>query len=61
MEIKQTNHVALNLIAFVAVVFIAFVGRYFIVPLLFAIILSVLIYPFVHFFESKICFNRGIF
>jgi predicted PurR-regulated permease PerM len=57
---KRGHHISLDIFAFIAIIFIAFIGRNFIVPLLFAIILSVLIFPFVRFFESKICFNRII-
>lgn len=60
MEIKYNSHIAQNFIAFIAIIFIAYVGRDFIVPLLFAIILSVLIFPIVRFFETKLCFNRII-
>lgn len=60
MEKKYSSHIALNLIAFYAIVLIAYVGRDFIVPLLFAIILSILIFPIVRFFENILCFNRVI-
>lgn len=58
MEIKTKHHIALDIFAFIAIVFMAFIGRDFIVPLLFAIILSVLIHPIVKYFENKICLNR---
>ncbi|GIZ08416.1 AI-2E family transporter [Flavobacterium sp. UMI-01] len=54
------NHVALDLLAVVLIVFMAYILQDFIIPLLFAIILSVLIYPIVQYFESRLCFNRII-
>jgi predicted PurR-regulated permease PerM len=54
----QITHPALRLITFIASVFIAYMLQDFIIPLLFAIILSVLVYPIVRFFEKKLCFNR---
>lgn len=54
----KPHHITLDILAFIAIVFIAFIGRDFIVPLLFAVILSVLIFPFVKYFENKICLNR---
>ncbi|WP_366183941.1 AI-2E family transporter [Flavobacterium ovatum] len=54
------NHIALDLLGVVLIVFIAYLLQDFIIPLLFAIILSVLIYPIVQFFESRLCFNRII-
>jgi predicted PurR-regulated permease PerM len=55
---KNNNHIALDLLAFISVVFIAYMLQDFLIPLLFAIILSVLIYPIVHYFETKLCFSR---
>lgn len=52
------NHVALDLLSFIAIVFLAYILQDFLIPLLFSIILSVLIYPVVQFFESRLCFNR---
>ena len=57
---SKKDHIALDLIAFISIVFIAYMLQSFLIPLLFAIILSVLIYPIVHYFESKLCFNRII-
>jgi predicted PurR-regulated permease PerM len=54
----KNNHVALDLFAFIAIVFIAYMLQDFFIPLLFATILSVLIYPIVHYFETRLCFNR---
>jgi predicted PurR-regulated permease PerM len=58
METKIKHHNALDLFSFIAITFIAIIGRDFFVPLLFAAILSVLIFPTVRYFENKICFNR---
>ncbi|WP_418263177.1 AI-2E family transporter [Flavobacterium faecale] len=54
------SHLALDLLGLVLIIFIAFILQDFVIPLLFAIILSVLIYPIVQFFESRLCFNRII-
>jgi predicted PurR-regulated permease PerM len=54
----KKNHIALDLLAFISIVFIAYMLQDFLIPLFFAIILSVLIYPIVHYFESRLCFNR---
>ena len=54
----RNDHVALDLLAFIAIVFIAYMLQDFLIPLLFAIILSVLIYPIVYYFENRLCFNR---
>ncbi|HMQ43221.1 AI-2E family transporter [Mariniflexile maritimum] len=59
MTIKNTgNHSALNLISLIAVVFILYVLKPFIVPLLFAVILSVMVFPLQSFLENKWRFNR---
>jgi predicted PurR-regulated permease PerM len=58
--LDKKDHIVLDLLAFISIVFIAYILQSFLIPLLFAIILSVLIYPVVHFFESKLCFNRII-
>ncbi len=52
------NHIALDLLAFISLVFIAYMLQDFLIPLFFAIILSVLIYPIVHYFETRLCWNR---
>lgn len=57
---SDKNHIALDLLAFVIIVFIAYLLQDFIIPLLFAVILSVLIYPIVQFFEFRLRFNRII-
>ena len=54
----KKNHIALDLLALVLLVFMAYMLQDFLIPLFFAIILSVLIYPIVQFFESRICLNR---
>ena len=51
-------HVSQDLLAFVLIVFIAYITQDFIIPLLFAILLSVLVYPIVKYFETRLCFNR---
>lgn len=56
----KVSNIALNLIAFISVIFIVYMLQDFLVPLLFAIILSVLLFPIVRFFEKKLCFNRII-
>lgn len=59
MNLTNTdNHFALDLLGFVLIVFIAYMLQDFLIPLSFAIILSVLIYPIVQYFESTLCFNR---
>ena len=54
----QKKHIVFDLIAFIAIIFIVYMLQNFLVPILFAIILSVLIFPIVRFFEKKLCFNR---
>lgn len=54
------THIVQDLLAFVIIVFIAYMLQDFIIPLLFAILLSVLVYPIVKYFETKLCFNRII-
>ncbi|REH02023.1 AI-2E family transporter [Flavobacterium aquicola] len=59
MNLNNTdNHFALDLLGSVLIVFIAYMLQDFLIPLFFAIILSVLIYPIVQYFESTLCFNR---
>ncbi|MCG9790958.1 AI-2E family transporter [Flavobacterium algicola] len=52
------NHYALNLLGISLIVLIAYLLQDFIIPLIFAIILSVLIFPIVQFFEIKLKWNR---
>jgi predicted PurR-regulated permease PerM len=56
-ETTKKNHIALDLLAFVLLVFMVYILQDFLIPLFFAIILSVLIYPIVQFLESKLYFN----
>lgn len=56
--ITNKNHITLDLLAFILIVFMAYMLQDFLIPLLFAIILSVLIYPIVQYFETRLCFNR---
>lgn len=56
----KVSNIALKLITFISVVFIVYMLQDFLIPLLFAIILSVLIYPIVRFLEKRLCFNRII-
>ncbi|MEN3322860.1 AI-2E family transporter [Mariniflexile soesokkakense] len=50
---EHINHSALSLLSLIAVVFILYVLKPFIVPILFAIILSVMIFPIQRFIEKK--------
>lgn len=54
METNRKHHIALDLLAIVAVGFMLYVLKPLVVPLMFAIILSVLIFPFVAFLEYKV-------
>uniref|UniRef100_UPI004049EBDC AI-2E family transporter n=1 Tax=Flavobacterium sp. TaxID=239 RepID=UPI004049EBDC len=56
--INNKTHIVQDLLAFVIIIFIAYITQDFIIPILFAILLSVLVYPIVKFFETKLCFNR---
>ena len=58
METKIKNHIALDFFVVIAIVFTAYMLQTIIVPLLFSIILSVLIFPVVSFLERKLRFNR---
>ncbi|WNH11351.1 AI-2E family transporter [Thalassobellus suaedae] len=55
---NQINHSVLSLLALIAVVFILYVLKPFIVPIIFAIILSVMIFPIQRFLEKKWRCNR---
>lgn len=50
---NHINHSALSLLSLIAVVFILYIVKPFIVPMLFAIILSVLIFPIQRFLEKR--------
>ncbi|WP_339839480.1 AI-2E family transporter [uncultured Flavobacterium sp.] len=54
----KKTHIVQDLLAFVLIVFLAYMLQDFITPILFAILLSVLVYPIVRFFEKRLCFNR---
>lgn len=55
---NHINHSALSLLSLIAVVFILYILKPFIVPILFAIILSVMIFPIQRFLEKKWRCNR---
>lgn len=55
---NTTSHVALNLFAIIAIVFLLYVLKPFIVPLLFAVILSIMVFPIQRFLERKWRCNR---
>ncbi len=52
------SSLASNLFCFIAIVFILYVLKPFIVPLLFAILFSIMVYPVAVFLERKARFNR---
>lgn len=58
--IRIKNHVVQDIFAFILIVFMCYMLQDFLVPILFAILLSVLVYPIVRFFETRMCFNRII-
>lgn len=55
---NHVSHSALSLISLIAVVFMLYILKPFIVPILFAIILSVMIFPIQRFLEKKWRCNR---
>ena len=57
---NSTNktHAVQDIFTFVLIVFLAYMLQDFLIPILFAILLSVLVYPIVRFFEKRLCFNR---
>lgn len=55
---NNKTHVVQDLLAFVLLIFIAYMTQDFIIPILFAILLSVLVFPIVKFLEARLCFNR---
>lgn len=55
---KNKIHIINDLLTFVLIVFIAYILQDFLIPIFFAILLSVLVYPIVKYFEAKLCFNR---
>lgn len=52
------THAVQDIFTFVLIVFLAYMLQDFLIPILFAILLSVLVYPIVRFFEKRLCFNR---
>ena len=55
---NSTSHIALNLFAVIAVVFMLYVLKPFIVPLMFAFIFSIIVFPIQRFLERKWRCNR---
>ncbi|MFI0428230.1 AI-2E family transporter [Mariniflexile sp. HMF6888] len=55
---NHINHSALSLLSIIAVVFILYISKPFIVPILFAIIFSVMIFPIQRFLEKRWRCNR---
>lgn len=55
---RNNHHIALDIIAVISIVFIFYILKSIIVPLLFAIILSISVFPIVLFLEHKWRFNR---
>ena len=55
---NNKTHIVHDLLAFMLIVAMAYILQNFLIPLLFAILLSVLVYPIVRYFETKLCFNR---
>ncbi|MFC4815636.1 MULTISPECIES: AI-2E family transporter [unclassified Flavobacterium] len=61
MKLSTTNpnaQLTYNLVSLIAIVFILYVMKPFLVPLLISVILSVMVYPIVLFLEQKLRFNR---
>lgn len=58
MTSKTNYHIALDIFVFVAIVFIAYMMQDIIVPLLYSVILSILLFPLVNFLEKKLHFHR---
>ncbi|WP_372753138.1 AI-2E family transporter [Mariniflexile sp.] len=55
---NHVSHSALSLVSIIAVVFILYVLKPFVVPILFAIIMSVMVFPIQRFLEKKWRCNR---
>lgn len=55
---KPKNHIIKDLLTAVLLVSIAFILQDFLIPVVFALILSVLIFPVVKYFETHLCINR---
>lgn len=56
--LKHKKHIVNDLLAFILIVFMAYILQDFLIPIFFALILSVLIFPIVKYFETRLCFNR---
>ncbi len=56
--ITKNNNIAFGLISFIAIVFILYILKPLIMPILYAIILAVMVYPVQQFFEKKWRCNR---
>jgi predicted PurR-regulated permease PerM len=52
------THIVQDLLAFTLIVLISYILKDFLIPILFAILLSVMIFPIVRFFETRLYFNR---
>jgi predicted PurR-regulated permease PerM len=57
-SIHTKKHIVNDLLAFTLIVLISYVLKDFLIPILFAILLSVMIYPIVRFFEARLYINR---
>ncbi len=57
---NSKTHIVNDLLAFMLIITMAYVLQDFLIPILFAILLSVLVYPIVRYFETRLCFNRII-
>lgn len=55
---NHVSHGALSLLSLIAVVFILFILKPFIIPIIFAIIFSVIVFPIQRFLEKKWRYNR---
>ena len=55
---NKINHSALNLLAFISIVFILYILKPIIMPILYAIILAIMIFPVQNFIEKKWKCNR---
>ncbi|MDG2433200.1 AI-2E family transporter [Flavobacterium sp.] len=58
VSLHTKKHIVNDLLAFTLIVFISYILKDFLIPILFAILLSVMIYPIVRFFEARLYFNR---
>jgi predicted PurR-regulated permease PerM len=57
---NNKTHIVHDLLAFMLIVAIVYIMQDFLIPIFFAILLSVLVYPIVKYFETRLCFNRII-